>query len=283
MNKNMSEIKKDTIVCAVVIYHSKLTDCNVYKTFIGKILDAIDCLMVFDNSPESLYEDISLAKGVYKYYWNKDNPGVSANYNKAAGYAAIKGYEWILLLDQDTSFPEDALDTYKKGINEYPGENIFVPMHKIKNGKYISPVNSLRRVAANINPGVYKLGKYDIINSGILIRVTSFVSAGGYKEDVKLDFSDFQFFERLRGKIKSVVILNINCMQDFSNYEQDKGKLVNRFRIYCENAVNFESDRLNVYAKITYLVIKHTLSLSIRCRSLIFIKILLKTICKNKQ
>lgn len=279
----MYEMKKNTIVCAVVIYRSALTDCNVYKTFISKNLDTIDCLMVFDNSPESLFESISLAKGIYKYHWRKDNPGVSANYNKAAEYAAANGYEWILLLDQDTSFPEDALSTYKDGINKYTDESVFIPMHKIKNGKYISPVNSFKRTARNITSGIYQLKKYDIINSGMLIRVAEFISSGGYKEDVKLDFSDFQFIERLRKKVNSVVVLSINCIQDFSYYEQDKSKLIDRFRIYCENVVHFETDSFCKYAKITYLVIKHTLSLSIRCKSLVFVKILSNTICKNKK
>ncbi len=279
----MSETRKNTIACAVVIYRSALTDCNVYKTFISKNLDTIDCLMVFDNSPESLFENISLEKGIYKYYWCKDNPGVSANYNKAARYAETNGYEWILLLDQDTSFPEGALNLYKNGINEYPKESVFIPMHKIKSGKYISPVNSLKRTAKKIVPGIYPLKKYDIINSGILLRVADFISSGGYKEDVKLDFSDFQFMERLRKKVPSVVVLNINCLQDFSYYEQDKSKLMNRFRMYSEGAVNFETDSFYRYMKITFLVIKHTISLSVKCKSITFVKILLNSIFKKKK
>ena len=41
--------------------------------------------------------------------------------------------------------------------------------------------------------------------------VTSFIKAGGYKEDVSLDFSDFQFIERLKRVTKNFIVLNIEC------------------------------------------------------------------------
>ena len=73
---------------------------------------------------------------------------------------------------------------------------------------------------------MHKIKEYDIINSGMLIKVADFIKAGGYKEDVSLDFSDFQFIERLKRVTKNFIVLNIECIQDFSNNAEDKAKLI---------------------------------------------------------
>ena len=112
----------------------------------------------------------------------------------------------------------------------------------------------------------------------MLVNVNDFIKVGGYNEEVGLDFSDFQFLERLKTAVKQVVVLNIICIQDFSNNEDDKEKLLNRYKIYCRNASKFETRKLGVKVKITYLVLKHTMALTIRCKSIEPLKILLKSI-----
>ncbi len=259
--------QKEKIVCAVVVYGINISECMVYKTFIKRNLSKIDCLLVFDNSPISHYEEIHLANGVFEYYWNPKNPGVSVNYNKAAEYAVENNYKWILLLDQDTTFPSDAWDLYNRGLEDHPDVLMFVPKHRIMTGKYISPSRPFRSLLNKVPSGFYDINKFEVINSGLMIRVDKFIEAGGYNASVELDFSDFQFVERIRRFIRNVLVLDIECLQDFSNMENDKGKLLKRFEKYCDGAVNFETDSLNCKLKIAYLVIKHTVALSLRCRT----------------
>lgn len=279
MNKGLKDKGNEAIAIAVVIYGSKLTECNVYKTLIRNNADKIDCLLVFDNSKTTQYEKIEIGNGIYEYFWNSKNPGVSENYNKAAKYACQNGFKWIMLLDQDTSFPPEALSIYKESLRQHPDKSLFVPIHKISDNKYLSPANScLIKNKNEIRPGIYDINKYDIINSGMLVNVNDFIKVGGYKEEVGLDFSDFQFLERLKTAVKQVVVLNIICIQDFSNNEDDKEKLINRYKIYCRNASKFETHRLSVKIKITYLVLKHTMALTARCKSIEPFNILFKSI-----
>lgn len=279
MNNNIKNKGNEAIAIAVVIYGSKLTECNVYKTLIKNNADKIDCLLVFDNSKTTQYEKIEIGNGIYEYFWNPKNPGVSENYNKAANYACQNGFKWVMLLDQDTSFPPEALSIYKESLRQYPDKSLFVPIHKISDNRYLSPANScLFRHKNEIKPGIYNINKYDIINSGMLVNVNDFIKVGGYNEEVGLDFSDFQFLDRLKTAVKQVVVLNIICIQDFSNNEDDKEKLLNRYKIYCRNASKFETRKLVVKVKITYLVLKHTMALTIRCKSIEPLKILLKSI-----
>lgn len=273
---------KGKIVCTVVIYGVKISECEVYKTFIKKNLDKIDCLFVFDNSPISQYEEIKLSNGVYKYYWNPDNPGVSACYNKAAGFAFENGYRWILLLDQDTSFPPCAWSSYNKGLEDYPDVLMLVPKHRIITGKYISPSRVFGALPDKVPSGFYDLGKYEVINSGLMVRVDKFVEAGGYNAAVELDFSDFQFIDRIRKFIHVFLVLDIECLQDFSNMEKDESILLKRFDKYCAGAINFKTDSFKCKLKVAYLVIKHTVALSFRCKSFAVYGILLRAI-KNKK
>lgn len=265
---------------AVVIYGRKLSLCNVYKTFIKPNADKIGCLLVFDNSPTSNYEDIPLVNGIYHYFWDKSNPGLSIHYNQAAQFAADKGYDWLLLLDDDTFFPSSAIDKYEAGVSMFPHERLFVPKHKIANGKYLSPAHSFRRLCTQVETGRVSLSKYDVINSGMLVLVDDFMRVGGYKVEVSLDFSDFQFVDRLRTSLHSMVVLDIECIQEFSNEEKDITKVVNRYKQFCNCFLHFETDRLRCRMKIAYLVIRHTLALTVKFKSVEFLSIFLKTLCR---
>lgn len=269
MESTLGNHLKRKIACAVVIYGARLSDCEVYNTLIGDGMGDIDCLLVFDNSPERYDEDLRLPDGcVYRYFWNPSNPGVSADYNAAARFAADNGYDWLLLLDQDTSFPKNALSVYKEGWKSYPDGQIFAPKHRIADGRYISPSRVFRSLPRSVAVGVYDLYKYDVINSGLLVSVDKFIKAGGYDEAVGLDFSDFQFIERIRKIVPSVIVLDIECCQDFSNAEPDRTKLLARFSKFCECAAAYRSDSLRGKAKIAYLVLRHTVALALRCRTL---------------
>lgn len=271
-----------SIAVVVVIYGSKLTNCNVYNTLIKNNIDNISCLLVFDNSQTKQYEKIDLPNGKYEYVWDPSNPGLSIHYNEAARYARQHGYEWILLSDQDTTFPPEAMAEYEKALTENLDCSLFVPIHKISGDRFLSPVRScIWKQTTCIKPGMHKIKEYDIINSGMLIKVADFIKAGGYKEDVSLDFSDFQFIERLKRVTKNFIVLNIECIQDFSNNAEDKAKLISRFKKYCQNAANFETRSIYTKARISYLVLKHTIALSVRCKTTETFKILVKSIIKK--
>lgn len=276
----MTNIKNNIqeIAIAVIIYRSKLSQCNTYKTFLAPNTDRIDCLLIYDNSPESRQEDYPFGQDAYQYYWDKSNPGVSASYNKAARYAQAHGYQWLLLLDQDTVFPTDAMSCYEDAIKEYPTEKLFVPKHKIAGGKYLSPANACKKLKARVDSGVVAIDKYDIINSGMLIHVKEFLAAGGYKEEVSLDFSDFQFIERLRNRVRQMVILDMECTQDFSNEERDERKVIGRYKLFCKNVRNFETGRLTCKLRIAFLTLRHTFALCLRFHSAVYFRILFLSI-----
>ncbi len=255
------------ITCVVVLYRQGLSDCETYKTLIHPNLAHIDCLLVYDNSPQYRDSKLSLPNGIFHYFHNESNLGLSENYNRAADFAARHNCDWLLLLDEDTSFPKNALQHYQSAIKANPSESLFAPTHRIANGKLLSPSRPFRPLLKEIPAGIYDLQQYDVINSGLLVNVKKFITVGGYKPEVNLDFSDYQFLERIRTHVQHFVLIDVECIQDYSNNETNKEKLLARFQLYCRNAVHFEATNFRSRLKINYLVIKHTLMIGVRCKS----------------
>ena len=91
----------------------------------------------------------------------------------------------------------------------------------------------------SVTPGVYSLKHVVPVNSGMLIDAAAFQTSGGYKEDVRLDFSDFKFIERFKKHYSSFAVIDLHCEQDFSGDKHSDLELTRRrYAFYCEGARN---------------------------------------------
>lgn len=88
------------LLFVIVIYNLDFHQSSTYQTLLLPHSDIPT--YIIDNS---LYSQIVQDSNVIFYSHHPDNPGVSFAYNEAAKYAKENGYEWMLLLDQDTHFP----------------------------------------------------------------------------------------------------------------------------------------------------------------------------------
>lgn len=190
-------------------------------------------LFVYDNSMEShpvCCENIT-------YIHDPQNSGLSVAYNTAARYAKENGYEWMLLLDQDTDFSNILIDDYINAIESHPEIKMFAP--KVRCGKkYMSPTKVWHRMGFlqdNVPIGIVTLSKYCIINSGMCVNVNAMIECGGYKEDVFLDYSDYQFIERFRIFNSNVFVIDKVIEQSFSVKLDNKDNTLNRFKLYCKS------------------------------------------------
>ena len=152
------------ILCVIVLYKCKLEDSKSYQSLLRD-------------------KDITIFA---------QNSGLGVAYNKAAQYAKCEHFEWLLLLDQDTIFSYKAMDIYMKSIMDYPYIKMFVPIHQIADGRYISPARYICKGSHPIHTMKSGLLKFKVaapINSGVMVNVDAFYKAGGYDEKVILDFS----------------------------------------------------------------------------------------------
>lgn len=256
------------ILFVLVIYGCEVEASVSLKTLIGLNSKRLADVFVYDNSPQPHNTHLP----VLHYEHDPHNGGLGRAYNMACHYAMVHGYGWLLLLDQDTTFPPHALSAYEKAINDNPDCNLIAPRHKVSNGKYMSPTH-YRWKASNLQAttpvGRVRFNDASPINSGILVSVESFGKVGGYADSVWLDFSDICFIERYKRLFPFYYVLpDVACQQAFSAFEQDEGKVFARFRIYLNCAHAFPCHTLGDRAALTFTTFRQTISKIIRRRSL---------------
>lgn len=263
----MNETNKKLLL-VVVLYNQRLHETATYASLIA---GSGEDVFVYDNSPVPQHADtIDFAPG-WKYVSDTANGGISKAYNQAACYAREKGYEWMLFLDQDTVFPENILYEYKEIIRRYPHIKLIAPPMKMDEARYMSPVKvrfHMAKPARSVPQGKVSLYTYSPINSGLAVEVDAFYQAGGYNESVKLDFSDYQFVERIRKLYPDLYVLSKECLQSFSDVTESNGSKLARFGLFCNSLKHCErQDRLDSFWYFL-LVMKRTISLAYRTHSL---------------
>lgn len=252
-----------------VLYRQHLQDTNAYRT----LLCGEPNVFIYDNSPSHV-EELEIPSG-WRYVSDTSNPGLGKAYNAAAEYARNNGFEWMLITDQDTIFPPDAIQKYNEAIRTATDEVLVIPKINVGDGKWLSPVKSryfLPRISPTTPDGKISINDYAIINSGLMININAFFAAGGYNEKVFLDFSDFQFIERLstlgnRKKPATGLVADIICRQDFSNISNTPEQKIARFKAFCNSLRNYRPTKSYNHIFIHLAVLRRTLSLSISLRS----------------
>lgn len=252
----------DSILFVLVLYNCKLNDSITYQTLLKNNNDL--AIYIYDNSAHS--QQITLPNVIYIN--DPSNPGLGVAYNSAANYAKQKGFKWILLLDQDTTFPEGILKEYEQSIMFHHNIYMFAPPIRIGEKKFMSPVRLIWKIGL-LKPRVphkriVSLYKFSPINSGLCISVDKFIAAGGYKPEVILDYSDFQFIEYFKKISPLCYILNTEVIQDFSVFTEDLNKSLIRFQLFCKSIK--ACDKKNILDKVGFfiVVLKRSLSLSIK-------------------
>lgn len=250
------------IYVVIVLYKTTLAESQSYQTLLKHKF--VEDYMVYDNSPEEYRQNTALFHKGVTYVRDYENGGLSKAYNCGARKARELGYQRVLLLDQDTSFPDGIWSKYLENVS-YPG--IVAPLIKTKQGMNFSPVDirgwNLKGLAEP-HPGEYSLYDVAVVNSGCCVPVKLFEQTGGYLEMVKLDFSDFQFQVIVRKIQPHIKLIDSTALQNFSNDSEDIEGLLHRFRLYLECAAAFIPDSKLQMLKHNYQVLRHGLALMIR-------------------
>ena len=233
----------NAIMAVLVLYKTRLEDSETFVSLSNSLKNSkltMD-VMVYDNSPTPMMTESDSISDNWRihYVHDKTNPGVSKAYNEGLGIARKLNKKWLLLLDQDTSFPQNAVVEYSKAIQENPDIYLLAPTVISKN-KIISPCRyvlhrgySIRK----IEPGVHRFGMTSLINSGMLIRLEAFERCGGYDERIKLDFADHDFIGRYKANYSNFALINLQCLQKFSGNERLAiESALARFAYYGEGA-----------------------------------------------
>jgi len=258
----------------VVLYNVDFHESNVYRTLLSHYPKLR--VLLYENSP--MPQNKCYESDVVCYYHDSQNGGVSAAYNYGASIAKhLSDIDAVLLLDEDTKFEADYISILQMALSAHSDISLFVPQILYACSLPFSPIRRGFRWKRweKLPEGVYKLDDYLPVNSGACIRLSAFEQVGGYNEDIRLDFADFDFFSRLGLVSDTFYRVGSVAHQSFSNDETETGKLFRRYQFYIEGA---RAARKNHHIKkmVDVEVLRHTLALTVRTKSFMFIKYLIK-------
>jgi rhamnosyltransferase len=266
----------DDILAVLVVYRREVVASETFVS-LSRSLEKLDgCLelFIYDNSPLPMVKaGAEFPRWRTHYRHDPTNPGVSRAYNEGFKLARRLGKRWLLLLDQDTLFPEDALSRYCLGMTEQPDVALFAPL-LMASGRICSPCRYLAGTGFHLQAvatGVQPFEGKAVLNSGMLVSTAAFARSGGFNERIRLDFADFAFNNRLRQQYDTFSVLPLECGHGFSGADKrDMEGALQRFSLYCEGARN-SIGTLSSAVSYAAIVLVRCIRLTFRFRSMRFL------------
>lgn len=223
---------KTKIYAIIVLYNTDLSTSSSYQALLNhpEIIT-----IVCDNSTDRINRKRIVDKNGNVYLSMHGNKGLSKAYNRALDHIKeenpiMEGY--VCLLDDDTEIPEDYFDQIKAAAQRKKAQ-IYLPLvtDSRPDQGYLSP-------SIMVEPYVHRtkdpfgLSQNEIcgINSGMLIDLALFKTYR-YNEDLFLDHVDHSFIRDMRKREAKVEILKVMLRQDFSSFQPDGEKAIQRFEI----------------------------------------------------
>ncbi|MCS3531760.1 glycosyltransferase [Chryseobacterium sp. JUb7] len=271
------------ILFGIVTYRERFWECKSFKSLYHSFKkdkgdDKIH-IFIFDNTDiedwdltTPTFQDIKL-----EYTNDKRNPGISCAYNTIAEYARQNDYNYITFLDQDTELPDNFYEVYKNySLKDY---SLCVPQIHANN-RLVSPsryINFRSVLYENLNTDELVLKGNSCINTGMMIKNEIFFMNKGYNSALRLDFCDHEFIERLSKFDLKMKIIPIIINQNFSFLDNTKKQDVFRYKLFIKDLKTYANSTNKQLKMFFYVDLPRLLSLTLRHKSLEFLKIRLRS------
>ena len=172
------------IAAVVILYHPNrnfIENLATYQPFIDKIY-------VFDNTEKGcdLKEQI-IGFSKVEYFHDGVNNAIAKRLNTAAKKAISEGFDWLLMMDQDSKFTHNSLKYYVNGIENCPLK-AFTPifcLNYLRENKESSPISETQEIDL-------------FITSGSVLNLKLFPIIGNFDEALFIDFVDTEYSLRCK-------------------------------------------------------------------------------------
>ncbi len=259
----------------IVLYRCELDSSKTWNSLL-KTWHSLADILIIDNSPESQTVPSIFGSTKLHYIHFPHNPGLSYAYNYAAKVAIEMGYSHLLLLDQDSEFPENAGNHYERKLQENPVTDA-VALYVLGGYAFFSPClfsegqSTKHYPEITLREEVYSFHEVSVINSGLMIRLEVFQQSGGYTERIELDWSDISFCHKLGKLGLQVTILPLVMRQGWSVLERKSLKsTLSRYRYLCRGG-RFLSAEANNFLPIGWSVFMQGAKLTLRFKNPAFL------------
>jgi rhamnosyltransferase len=179
------------IAAVVILYHPTGDAISNIKTY----YDWVDKLFVFDNTEtKSLIQGDLLQLPKVHLFHDAKNGGIANRLNAACRLAINEQFDWLLTMDQDTSFEVSTISAYLQCFDQYHRKEE-VAMFGTKFSRHDHPIsNDCTSTKAE-----------KLITSGSFLNVAVFEKIGGFDEQLFIDGVDYDYCFRAQMAGYSVV------------------------------------------------------------------------------
>ncbi len=208
-----------SIAGVIVLYNPDNSVWNNINTYLSEV----NVLYAVDNSDVLNIELVDLLKNnpKIKYSNNGRNLGIASALNVGAKLALEKNYEWLLTMDQDSSFIDNS---YFKIFDEHENKDrlaLFSPTH----------VQSKNGIEGNVKKSFVSI----VMTSGNVLNLNAFSIIGGFNEKLFIDEIDHDYCLRAILKGYNIIQCNIELKHKLGNPVYKNGREItihNNSRIY---------------------------------------------------
>jgi rhamnosyltransferase len=189
-NMSIDELK---IAGVVVLYNPG----KVLTTNVNTYLNFIHHLFIIDNSEKqnlSLLGELVNSDKV-SYHFNNSNLGIASALNLGIEKALGAGYSYLLTMDQDSQFEDDALDKLISEITTVEYIGIYTPFHKNKFLTNLPQSNKIEEVS-------------DVMTSGNILNLSVVNKIGKFTDEYFIDYVDIEYCLRLRKNGYKILRIN---------------------------------------------------------------------------
>ena len=172
------------VAAVIVLYNPELSVLSNIKSYI----EQVDKIYVVDNSDEIddlLHQKIKSFNNVV-YINNNNNIGIAAALNVGAKKAIEEGFDYLLTMDQDSEASPSMVINLLECFSKDSKIALVAPVVLHKVGKPF--VQKSEKVCEQV---------YSVWTSGNLIDLNVFSTAGGFNEELFIDYVDHEFCLRL--------------------------------------------------------------------------------------
>ena len=196
------------IPATVIWYNPDNENIKNIRTYI----DYVEKLYIIDNSKENnkkLADSLNNLKTEYIY--NDKNLGIAKALNLACEKAVNDNFEWILTMDQDSSFDSDSINAYFRAFEKMTKNNVGIisPRHILKND--IDKFSDVKE-SAEVD---------HVMTSGNLLNLKIWEEIGRFDENLFIDEVDSEICFRIIENGYKVIQLNkIRMFHELGNLEK---------------------------------------------------------------
>lgn len=171
------------IAGVVILYHP---DIEQLSDNIQTYLNGLKQLYVYDNSESKtpgIEEALLKLHPSIQYHYFNANEGIANRLNQAIAQATLNQYDFLLTMDQDSSFKDGDFDKYKLSIQSSGDSNV------VQFGVNCQPDFTL--------PKDEPEEALTLITSGSILNLSLTEHIGPFNEDLFIDFVDAEFSYRV--------------------------------------------------------------------------------------